>query len=173
MDPAHTPCGRGPPPSLFVAQELGQASGAKSYAWWNALETQTFIVACETAIAEGHRSGRCFTKQGWARISKLFNSATGHNWTKQQLRNHWDAMRRTYRRLFDLLKGSGVEYNKSTGRVVASEEWWNRKIRVTISIRGTHFSQYVTKQSRSVFFSTFGMPFFVSSLFFVPLFTGE
>ncbi|XP_022851998.1 uncharacterized protein LOC111373662 [Olea europaea var. sylvestris] len=38
-------------------------------------------------------------------------------------------MRRTYRRLFDLLKGTGVEYNESTGRVVASEEWWNRKIR--------------------------------------------
>ncbi|XP_022871912.1 uncharacterized protein LOC111391009 [Olea europaea var. sylvestris] len=95
----------------------------------NILRTQTFIAACEAAIAEGHRSRRCFTKQGWARISMLFNSATGHNWTKQQLCNHWDVMRRTYRRLSNLLMGSGVEYNASIDRVITSEEWWNRKIR--------------------------------------------
>ncbi|XP_022881039.1 L10-interacting MYB domain-containing protein-like [Olea europaea var. sylvestris] len=97
---------------------------------WKPAERMTFIAACETAIAEGYRHGRCFTKQGWEHVVALFNSSSGYNWTKQQLRNHWATMRRDHKRLRELLSCNGVVYDLPTGHIVASEEWWTRKIRV-------------------------------------------
>ncbi|XP_022855762.1 uncharacterized protein LOC111376981 isoform X2 [Olea europaea var. sylvestris] len=38
-------------------------------------------------------------------------------------------MHRTHKRLFELLNSSGVAYNESTDQIVASKEWWNRKIK--------------------------------------------
>ncbi|XP_022871667.1 uncharacterized protein LOC111390790 [Olea europaea var. sylvestris] len=102
--------------SSSTAATVGQQSGSRKHARWNRAKRQTFIATCETAIVEGHRIGRCFTKHGWELAMALFNSVSGHSWTKQQLLNHWDAMRRQHKPLSELLKG----------RIVASEEWQMR-----------------------------------------------
>lgn len=69
----------------------------------------------------------CTTRSQFLR----FNSISEHKWSKQQLCSHWDAMRRAHKHLSELLNCSGVEYNPSTSRIVASTEWWTWKIKVT------------------------------------------
>ncbi|XP_022855489.1 L10-interacting MYB domain-containing protein-like [Olea europaea var. sylvestris] len=121
--------GYDPQSRSFIAPEPAIKAGLKRNGRWKPTERMTFIAACKPAIVEGHRHGRCFMKHGWERIIALFNSSSGHNWTKQQLRNHWDAMRREWKRLFDFMS-IGIEYDPSTRRVVVtrgvvvSEEWW-------------------------------------------------
>ncbi|XP_022873360.1 uncharacterized protein LOC111392284 isoform X2 [Olea europaea var. sylvestris] len=41
-------------------------------------------------------------------------------------------MRRTYKRLSELVNSSGIEYNDATSRIVTSEEWWNRNIKENV-----------------------------------------
>ncbi|XP_022855949.1 L10-interacting MYB domain-containing protein-like [Olea europaea var. sylvestris] len=125
MDPHSTEMGSDPQQESSDARvPANRGLESRRNARWKPAEQITFIAACEIAIAESHRHGRCFTKQGWERVVALFNSSSGHNWTKQQLRNHWDTMRSDHKCLRELLSCSEVEYDPPTGHIVASEEWW-------------------------------------------------
>ncbi|CAA3033760.1 Hypothetical predicted protein [Olea europaea subsp. europaea] len=49
--------------------------------------------------------------------------------TISQLKNHWKQMLLDHKMLFELLRCTCVEYDRSSGnRVVADDEWWERKI---------------------------------------------
>ncbi|CAA2973348.1 Hypothetical predicted protein [Olea europaea subsp. europaea] len=64
---------------------------------------------------------------GWQTLVHLFNTNSGHNWSKQQLKNRWDALRLKHKRFEELINSSGVAYDMSTGLISASIEWWDRK----------------------------------------------
>ncbi|CAA3026255.1 Hypothetical predicted protein [Olea europaea subsp. europaea] len=95
----------------------------RKHAQWNPLENRIFIAACETVIADGHRNRKCFTKHGWDQLIRLFNSNSGHCWTKQQLKNHWDDLRTKHKRLMELIHSTGVEYISKMGYIAASDDW--------------------------------------------------
>ncbi|CAA2983110.1 Hypothetical predicted protein [Olea europaea subsp. europaea] len=105
----------------------------RKHAQWNPHENRIFIAACETVIANGHRNGKCFTKHGWDQLIRLFNSNSSHRWTKQQLKNHWDGLQMKHKRLMELIHSTGVEYISKTGYIAAFDDWWERKMKETLS----------------------------------------
>ncbi|CAI9765258.1 unnamed protein product [Fraxinus pennsylvanica] len=96
---------------------------------WNQLEHKAFIDTCELVIAEGHRRGKCFSSKGWQRISDLFNSSTGKDWTTTQMKNYWNKLRTDHKLLFELLRCTGIEYCSGTGRIHAADHWWDAKVK--------------------------------------------
>ncbi|CAA2991324.1 Hypothetical predicted protein [Olea europaea subsp. europaea] len=147
--------GYSPQQASFSSPEAANEVGSRRNAKWKQVERMTFIAACEATIVENHWHGRCFTKHGWDNVVTLFNSSSDYDWSKQQLRNHWDTMRRDHKRLSELLSCNGVKYDPSTGRVVASKEWWTRKIRLSLWLFGRqhmfHFSVYLQRCVRNLF----------------------
>lgn len=117
--------------SSTTAIEIVGGSCSKTYTRWSLDLIRAFISACETAIVEGHWKGQCFTKHGWKRVSALFSFVTGYSWSKQQLRNYWDGMRRTHKRLLEFVNNNGVEYDVAIGLIIVSDEWWNWKLKIT------------------------------------------
>ncbi|XP_022867661.1 uncharacterized protein LOC111387339 [Olea europaea var. sylvestris] len=82
MDLPSSEIGDGAQHAPFRAPRAASEGGSRRNARWNPTERMTFIAAYETTIVGGHRHGRCFTKQDWERVVSLFNSSSGHNWTK-------------------------------------------------------------------------------------------
>ncbi|KAL2527182.1 L10-interacting MYB domain-containing protein [Abeliophyllum distichum] len=105
------------------------ASPARKNAKWAEQEHQIFVTACESVIAEGHRRGKCFRKHSWDRLVNLFNSTAAKNWSRTQLKNHWDSMRREHKHLHELLRCTGIEYNQRDNVIAADDDWWERKIK--------------------------------------------
>ncbi|XP_022883824.1 L10-interacting MYB domain-containing protein-like [Olea europaea var. sylvestris] len=116
--------------AMIVDSADGNESGPRKHAQWIDYETQIFVAACETVIADGHQNGKCFTKFEWRTLVHLFNTNSGHNWSKQQLKNRWDALRLKHKRFEELINSSGVAYDTSTSLISASVEWWDRKTKV-------------------------------------------
>ncbi|KAL2481264.1 L10-interacting MYB domain-containing protein [Abeliophyllum distichum] len=126
------------------------ASPARKNAKWAERKQQIFVTACESVITEGHRREKCFSKHGWDRLVNLFNSTAAKNWSRTQLKNHWDSMRREHKHLHELLRCTGIEYvgirscpatsyailfsfqyeyNQRDNVIAADDDWWERKIK--------------------------------------------
>ncbi|CAI9767980.1 unnamed protein product [Fraxinus pennsylvanica] len=99
------------PPNLHPHSSKSQAAPGevRKTARWNQLEHKAFIDTCELVIFEGHRRGKCFSSKGWQRISDLFNSSTGKDWTTTQMKNYWNKLRTDHKLLFELLRCTGIE----------------------------------------------------------------
>ncbi|KAL2505045.1 L10-interacting MYB domain-containing protein-like [Abeliophyllum distichum] len=106
------------------------ASPTKKNTKWAEREHQIFVTACETVIAEGHRRRMCFSKHGWERLVNLFNGSAAKNWSRTQLKNHWDSIRREHKQLHELLRCTGIEYNQRDNIIVADDDWWEQKIKI-------------------------------------------
>ncbi|XP_022889032.1 uncharacterized protein LOC111404461 [Olea europaea var. sylvestris] len=121
-------------------------------AQWTDYETQIFVAACEIVIADGHRNGKCFTKYEWHTLVHIFNTNSGHNWSKQQLKNRRDALRLKHKRFEELINSSGVVYDTSTGLISASAEWWDRKMKsiliTSFTLRLQEYKEYKDKDCR-------------------------
>ncbi|KAL2504741.1 Uncharacterized protein Adt_20362 [Abeliophyllum distichum] len=66
------------------------ASPTRKNSKWANREHQIVLTTCETVIAKGHRSGKCFSKHVWERLVHLFNTSAANS----QLKNQWDLMRK-------------------------------------------------------------------------------
>ncbi|XP_022861518.1 L10-interacting MYB domain-containing protein-like [Olea europaea var. sylvestris] len=115
--------------STLNAQQVDSQSGPRKHAQWINYETNIFVAACETLIVDGHQNGKCFTKYEWQTLVHLFNTNSGNNWSKQQLKNRWDALCLKHKRFEELINSSGVAYDTSTGLISVSTEWWDQKIK--------------------------------------------
>ncbi|KAL2461523.1 Myb DNA-bind 3 domain-containing protein [Abeliophyllum distichum] len=108
-------------------------------------------------IANGFRHGKCFTKPGWDNLTKLFNSNTGNQWTRTQLKNHWFSMRREYQQFNELLRCTGIEYDHSRDVIFADDWWWERKIQENkdyAKFKGKNCAEIMHKY-RSIFRDTY------------------
>ncbi|CAI9781252.1 unnamed protein product [Fraxinus pennsylvanica] len=119
-----------PPEFHPHSSKLQAAPGVvRKTARWNQLEHKAFIDTCELVIAEGHRRGKCFSSKGWQRISDMFNSSTGKDWTTTQMKNYWNKLRTDHKLMFELLRCTEIEYRSGTGRIHTADHWWEAKIK--------------------------------------------
>ena len=100
---------------------------------WDKKSTLVFITLCVDEVRSGNRPGTHFNKPGWENLVRKFNIATNRNYTRKQLKNHWDNLRREWREWKTLLRNeTGLEWDKEKETIAASDEWWTRKIKVII-----------------------------------------
>ncbi|XP_068319734.1 uncharacterized protein [Pyrus communis] len=115
----------------MVKKESNGASGSQPSAVWNAHNTSLFCDLCVKEVEVGNRPGTHFKKEGWENVSINLNKETGAEYSKQQLKNKWDALKEQWK-LWKELKGkeTGIGWNPKLNIVDASDEWWHNKIQV-------------------------------------------
>lgn len=132
-------------------QPISTQACARRTAQWMPEDNRVFITACEIIIVDKHRSGKCFTKHGWHKIVQLFNANSGHDWSRYQLKNHWDYLRVKYKHLENLTDSIDIARDSARCSLVASDKWWARKIKVQICLN-CHFSNSNVNQHPSIRF---------------------
>ncbi|XP_012832853.1 PREDICTED: uncharacterized protein LOC105953711 [Erythranthe guttata] len=96
---------------------------------WDNKTTEVFIRLCVQETTAGNRPGSHFNKIGWDNLVKKFSSATNRNYTRIQLKNKWDIMKKEWGQWKAILHGeSGLGWNQIKGTVDATPEWWHKKI---------------------------------------------
>lgn len=80
----------------------------------------------------GHRPGIHLDRVGWENVITKFKSMTGKVYQRIQMKNHWDVLKKDWLLWNNLLRGeSGLGRDTLTRAIIASEEWWPKKLEVS------------------------------------------
>ncbi|GJW27733.1 putative nuclease HARBI1 isoform X1, partial [Tanacetum coccineum] len=96
---------------------------------WDTSTHITFVELCLEEVRNGNRPGTHFNKIGWTNLEKNLKARSGKVFNKQQLKNHWDTMKKDFK-LYDRLMRieSGLGWDPVKKTIDATPEWWDEKI---------------------------------------------
>ena len=98
---------------------------------WDSEAVDLFCDLCIKEVEGGHRPGTHLDKVGWENVIRKFNEATKRVYTRQQLKNKWDALKNDWKLWKELVgKETGLGWNNKKNTIDASEEWWHNKLQV-------------------------------------------
>ncbi|KAK3230880.1 hypothetical protein Dsin_002761 [Dipteronia sinensis] len=113
----------------FTSSESVGSGFRGSKALWNSYSVEFFCDLCIKEVEQDHRPGTHFTKVGWDNLVKNFNTATGKEYNKVQLKNRWDTLKSDWKLWRDLVgKETGLVWNAKLKTIDAFEEWWHMKL---------------------------------------------
>ncbi|KAL3851004.1 hypothetical protein ACJIZ3_012886 [Penstemon smallii] len=96
---------------------------------WDSRSSEMFIKLCVDEANLGNRPGSHFNKTGWDNLVKKFAVASSRNYTKAQLKNKWDNLKKEWSQWKTLLCGeTGLGWDHDKCTVIATDEWWARKL---------------------------------------------
>ena len=103
--------------------------------WKNPIELKVFCGLCATQVLIGNRSGGSLKNEGYDEVIKwlkLINKVV----SQLQVKNKWDHLRgvwkvwNVWKQLFE--RETGLGYDPDIGKIDASDEWWERKLKVSL-----------------------------------------
>lgn len=102
---------------------------------WNRGILHVFCDICIRAVQMGMRPGTHFSKQGWKYVIGQFERQSGQCFTKKQLKNKWDGIKKDWKIWKSLLdQGSKLGWDPKKQTIAASDDWWDEKIKVSFEI---------------------------------------
>ncbi|KAK4276270.1 hypothetical protein QN277_019237 [Acacia crassicarpa] len=101
----------------------------KSRTFWDEKSTRTLLQQCIDQILKKQRQGSSFSPTGWKNILSGFNKNSGKSLDRKQLKNRYDSLKKEWK-VWDKLfaKETGISYDSVNHKVIAEDEWWDRKI---------------------------------------------
>ncbi|KAG8386291.1 hypothetical protein BUALT_Bualt03G0133800 [Buddleja alternifolia] len=112
-----------------IRRQKGKNIATTEKANWDPKTTEIFIKNCVEELEAGNRPGSHFNRFGWENIMRKFISSTNRNYTRQQLKNRWDILKKEWGIWKPLLRGeSGLGWNIEKGTIEQTPEWWERKL---------------------------------------------
>jgi len=114
-----------------VKEKTPQVLVAKVF--WDPKSNKIFIRLCVEQVKQGNRPDTHLNKVGWDSVIKMLKSVTGKIYSRIQLKNCWDVLKREWELGNSLLRGeSELGKDPTTGVIIASDEWWNNKLQVSV-----------------------------------------
>lgn len=110
--------------------QVAQQSESQSRAKWTASLTKTLVDLMVEQIGKGNKSNKSFSKKGWKCICDNFRVQTGYWWENDQLKSRYVALRKQYINVSSLLSQPDFTLDETTGAIIATEEAWDRYIKV-------------------------------------------
>ncbi|XP_028754204.1 uncharacterized protein At2g29880-like [Neltuma alba] len=104
-----------------MSKQNGKAS-------WDIRATKVFINLCIEEVEKGGRKGTSLTKPAWSSLEDNFTAKTGRAYTKIQLKNKFDSLRKEWQLWDRLLCETGLGWDAERNTVSAPDDWWERKI---------------------------------------------
>ena len=102
---------------------------------WDPTTHMIFVELCLDEVRNGNRPGSHFNKVGWTNLENNLQNRTEKVYSKIQLKNHWDSMKKD-RKLYDRLMRieSGLGWDSVRKTIDATPEWWDEKIQVIFDL---------------------------------------
>ena len=102
-------------------------------ATWESQTTSIFVQLCVEQVRAGNKPHTHFNKIRWDRILKGFNEKIGKNYTRLQLKNKWDNLKKEWLLWESFRKGeTGLGWDYAKGTISAPDSWWELRIQVFI-----------------------------------------
>lgn len=103
---------------------------ASNTAIWDALANEMFIDICVEEVVDKDRPLQCLNNKGYRSLMTKFKERINRKYSRKQLKNHWDSLKRDYSNWKTLkLHASGLGIDPKTGSIKASDEWWAEQIK--------------------------------------------
>ena len=81
----------------------------------------------------GNRSrGAAFSTESWTNLVTKFCDETGQNYDRDQLKSRWDVLKGDWR-VWEQLRNldTGLGWDAVKGTILATDDWWSRKLKVS------------------------------------------
>ncbi|XP_028754258.1 L10-interacting MYB domain-containing protein-like [Neltuma alba] len=95
---------------------------------WDIKATKVFIDLCIEEVEKGGRRGTSLTKPAWTSIEENFTAKTGRVYTRIQLKNKYDTLRKEWQLWDRLLRETGLGWDAERNTVSTPDDWWEKKI---------------------------------------------
>ncbi|XP_062079451.1 L10-interacting MYB domain-containing protein-like [Humulus lupulus] len=102
---------------------------------WTQKHEEIFIELMEEEVLKGNKNTTTFTKQSWKYIKEELCGRAKRNYSDMQLRNKYNQLKQKHKDFKSLLKETGMGYNAVIGEVSATDEVWDKLIRVNKSAK--------------------------------------
>ncbi|KAF8765910.1 hypothetical protein HU200_008036 [Digitaria exilis] len=109
-------------PSSSYNAKLTQMDGGRAN--WDEETTKAFLDLCIDEKNKLNFNKRSLTKDGWENMYKI----SANKWCKKQLQNKFTTLKRQYKLWRDLKDKSGAGWDKNTGTINCTPEWWTDRI---------------------------------------------
>jgi hypothetical protein len=109
-------------------------SNSDARALWTVQFTTIFCEVCVDEVFQDNRLNTHFTKIGWRNIEAAFKNKTDKSWEYLKFKNKWDTLKTDWI-LWNKLNENETElgWDATKGTIVATNEWWDRKLNVCFS----------------------------------------
>ena len=101
---------------------------------WNDEHTTLICELFVEQVRAGNRPNTHINNTGYSLVAEKFEQRTGLLYTKTQLKNKWDKLKRDYINWKELLaRGKGLRWNNGKGTITADNDWWKNTCTVRSS----------------------------------------
>ncbi|KAK8946628.1 hypothetical protein KSP39_PZI006928 [Platanthera zijinensis] len=111
---------------------MGKSKEGGISANWETSHVLLFCDLCSRQIDLGNRPTTHFNKEGWGNLVKDFKDHTGLEYSRAQMKNKWDQLKRDWKLWRELKRGeTGLGWNPTKRTIDASDDWWKERIEVS------------------------------------------